>query len=140
MTGVDLSKEELKIAKEENSKSEFLKADLRKLPFKDEVFDGVWAHASLLHLEKDCDVEKALSEFNRVLKSGGILHILVIEKGSVKRASEERFFHYFDKGELRVIVEMAGFLIEKMYHYPDSLVHPERKLNINWLVCLAKKW
>lgn len=50
----------------------FQVADAYKLPFPDNSFDAVFAHAVLWHLREP---EKALSEIRRVLRAGGIVGI-----------------------------------------------------------------
>lgn len=86
-------------------------ADVRKVDildlscFHDEFFDGIWANAVLLHLEKK-DLPKALSGLYRILKKGGKLFVglktgqgskLVIDKLSQK----ERFFSFFEPEEIK---------------------------------------
>jgi ubiquinone/menaquinone biosynthesis C-methylase UbiE len=46
--------------------------DAREIPFRPAIFDGVWAYASLLHLQK-ADVPLALAEAFRILRPGGVL-------------------------------------------------------------------
>lgn len=53
VTGVDLSKKLLEIAKNRVPQVKFLKQDLRKLKFPSNHFDGIWACASLLHLKRE---------------------------------------------------------------------------------------
>jgi SAM-dependent methyltransferase len=48
--------------------------DARRLPVATGCVDGVWAKASLLHLQRD-DVARALTEVRRILRPGGILFV-----------------------------------------------------------------
>ena len=48
-----------------------LLADGHQLPFKDEVFDGVWIQAVLEHV---LEPDKVVSEIHRVLRAGGIVY------------------------------------------------------------------
>ncbi len=78
ITGVDMSDEALEKAKENikaanlEDKINLLKADARSLPFEDETFDIVINEAMLTMLSNK-DKEKALNEYYRVLKKGGVL-------------------------------------------------------------------
>ena len=54
---------------------EYPKMDARKLPFKDETFDEVFAHWVLEHFAWR-ELPDLLKEWKRVLKKGGILHIV----------------------------------------------------------------
>ncbi|OGG62985.1 hypothetical protein A2952_02845 [Candidatus Kaiserbacteria bacterium RIFCSPLOWO2_01_FULL_59_34] len=51
VVGVDLSEGLLDIARKNNPDVEYIKADFLELPFPGSKFIGVWAHASLVHLE-----------------------------------------------------------------------------------------
>lgn len=78
VTGVDAKKEVLDIAKEnikkENieNKVKLINADARVLPFDDESFDIVINEAMLTMLN-NTDKQKAMNEYYRVLKKGGLL-------------------------------------------------------------------
>jgi ubiquinone/menaquinone biosynthesis C-methylase UbiE len=67
VTGLDLSEGLLKIAKEYCPEATFVQGDIRKLPFPDKSFDGVFACASILHMEKS-QLPIVLKETKRVLK------------------------------------------------------------------------
>lgn len=73
VTGVDLSKEMLAIAKRKAPQAEYSLADVERLPFGDASFDAVtcaFGVRNFVHLEQ------GLSEMLRVLKPGGRMVIL----------------------------------------------------------------
>src|SRR5579859_2041110 len=76
VVGLDLSHGLLEEAKKRYPACEFREGSFLGIPYENSMFDGIWAQASLVHLETIRDVEKAMSEFGRVLKVGGILHVL----------------------------------------------------------------
>ena len=53
-----------------------VQGDARRLPFGDGAVAGVWASASLLHLDRD-DAQRALGEARRVLRPAGLLFVSV---------------------------------------------------------------
>jgi len=59
-----------KNATEQGLQVEALVADAERLPFEDESFDLVLGHAVLHHIP---DLERAFSEFHRVLRPGGVI-------------------------------------------------------------------
>ena len=59
---------------------EFVQGNVYDLPFPDESFDGVFAHALLQHLQ---DPVRALKEMRRVLKPGGIVGVRDDDRGSL---------------------------------------------------------
>lgn len=73
VTGVDLSKEMLEVAKLKVKGAEFMVADAEHLPFADNTFDAVtcaFGVRNFVHLEQ------GLNEMLRVLKPGGTMVIL----------------------------------------------------------------
>ncbi len=143
VTGLDISEGLLKIAKEKNPGISFIKGDFRALPFEDEKFDGVWAHAALVHLESIEDVRKSLQEFYRILSDNGILHIYVkAQTGNKKTAVvtddvslHDRFFRYYTKDEMKEYLEDLGFKIRQMVMEED--LHGRKE--VKWISIFAEK-
>lgn len=75
---IDLSKGMIEEARKRVPEGNFMRMDMTDLKFEDSSFDGIWCCASLLHLN-EAEAEKAISEFARVLKKGGILFVSVKE-------------------------------------------------------------
>ncbi|WDV44312.1 class I SAM-dependent methyltransferase [Clostridiaceae bacterium M8S5] len=48
--------------------------DMRELPFENESFGAVYSWNSIFHMKK-IDIEKAINEMKRVLKSGGLMYV-----------------------------------------------------------------
>jgi len=143
VTGIDLSLELLKIAKNKTPNVTFLNIDLRSLPFEANSFDGIWACASLLHLHYR-EAEKVLKDFYTFLRIGGTLFVFV-KVGSGEHESFEpstpgipRMFAFYDTKRLTDAVKKAGFSIVDMYSYDEGtrFAHLKGKW---WLVCFAKK-
>jgi ubiquinone/menaquinone biosynthesis C-methylase UbiE len=115
--GVDLSDGLLNIARKRNPDTEYLKADFRDLPLEDESFDGVFSHASLVHLETVRDVKQSLREFCRVLKRDGLLLVKVKTQTGEKEtdvvsdslSKHDRFFRYYQPERLNDLLAEAGF-------------------------------
>jgi len=128
--GIDFSKNMLEQAKKycnkENVKIKLKKADMRKLPFKDNYFDICLFVVSLHHLENNR--EKALKELYRVLKKDGIALLAVWNKWQLrflfskkdtfipwnqKEKKHYRYYHLFNYFELRTLIKKSGFRIIK---------------------------
>lgn len=147
VTGVDLSKGLLAVAREKFPTVTFVEGDLLDLPFEDMSFDGVWSNTSLLHLETVSDVKQALSEMYRVLKTQGTLHVVVkaqtgADKTAVvsdKLSGHERFFQYFTVDEMKGLLREAGFkiVLDKEYSETDTIPHGRPEVKLIW--CLACK-
>ena len=138
--GIDLSSTLLKIAKQEVLKGKFFKMDVLDLKFPKEYFDGIWADAVLLHLERK-DIPKVLKGFYRVLKKSGALYVSVKHGRGAKFVREKpftdymRFYTYFSKTEMEEFFKKAGFGIIKSKFLPDDLRRP----GVKWVSILASK-
>lgn len=69
----------------------------------DEVFDGIWACASLVHLEKD-ELPGIIKKISRALKPDGIFYMSV-HKGDFEGIRNQRFFAEYTKKELKQLFE-----------------------------------
>ena len=117
VTGVDFSKEMLKIAKRIAPKAKFILQDISRLEIK-EKFDGVWCSFVLLHSRKK-DIFSILKKIRRLLKKNGVLFVATRE-GAGERIEPEHlnkklkmFETFFRTEELEKIVKLAGFKILK---------------------------
>lgn len=143
VTGLDASEGLIEVAKKKSLDIEFLVGNFLNLPFQDETFDGVWSHASLVHLDTIEDVKSALSEFYRVLKIDGYLYVYVKKQNGEKKtavvsdtlSNHDRFFRYYTEEELQALLEESGFTITEVKTEED--VHGRNE--VTWLKLLAKK-
>lgn len=73
--GVDLNEEFVRLSRRntQNLNVSVLRANLCHLPFASGSFDGLWACASLVHLQ-DEEASRALGEFARVTKPSSIVY------------------------------------------------------------------
>lgn len=147
VTGLDISDGLLRVARRDFPHLTFVEGNLFALPFSEESFDGAWSNASLLHLETIENVSTALREVYRVLKKGGIFHILVkAQTGTEKTAivadtlsQHDRFFHYFTTDELSQLLQEAGFAIihTKQYNETETIRGGRPEVELIWV--LAQK-
>ena len=110
VVSVDRSMAMLKLAR---TMSDFqVCADMRALPFRSA--DGIWACASLLHLERE-DVKPALVAFKEALTEDGALHLSVkagIGGGLESEAfNYPRWFTYWIRDEIDQTLVDAGFRV-----------------------------
>ncbi len=104
------------------------------LDYTDE-FDGVWACASLLHVERE-KLPAILRKINKALKPGGILY-MSFKYGETTRKKEGRLFTDMTEKDLFFLCnESNGFELEDYYITAD--VRLERS-DEKWLNIIAKK-
>lgn len=120
VTGIDLSRNMIKAAKEKCVNATFHVMNMEKLEFTDETFDGIWANSSLLHISKK-NIPKVLGEVYRILKVGGIFY-LSLKQGDGERivsdqryTETEKFFSYFRAEEMETLLKEAGLVITESY-------------------------
>ncbi len=144
--GIDLSAELIALCKNANPNINFKVADMRNLPFGDNYFNGIWAHASLVHMKTKEDVHKSFKEFARVLKDNGKIHVTVKKKEKKQteyaiepKTGELRYFRYFSKEEIVGIIESAGFATDSVDVYNEFARNGTGRKNTNWIYVLAHK-
>jgi ubiquinone/menaquinone biosynthesis C-methylase UbiE len=134
VVGADLSAGMLAQAKQ-HGVGQLLRVDMRRLPFADDSFGGVWCSASLLHLPKQ-DAPGALAEMHRVLAPGGPL-MLAIQQGDGEAwetwpyGTVERFFARYQPDEIARLLTEAGFTVVER--------HAELTPTRHWLRLLATR-
>ncbi|MBI4093117.1 MAG: class I SAM-dependent methyltransferase [Candidatus Kerfeldbacteria bacterium] len=137
--GFDLSDDLLAIARKNNPAVTFTQGDMRKPPYKDRLFDGVFAKASLLHIPKS-EISSVLAEVIRILKPRGLVHIAV-KKGQGEQEETEsdygysytRFFSYWAMDELVNVLQNAGL---KVTNKTETLSNSGKT---TWLKIIAQK-
>lgn len=134
--GVDLSRPLLQYARRMSPGLALVQADIRRLPYHIESFDGVWAAASLIHLPKSA-VRIGLKELAMLVKPGGVLTATFVHgRGSGLRHSgwiPGRFMSRWYKQELACAVVRAGWTILQL----TTVSNQERKGR--WLNLMARR-
>lgn len=72
---IEYQQSNIESAKRNYPQLNIVKGDIRKLPFADLEFDVILDLSTLDHIPEE-DIEKALKEYNRVLKDGGYLLLI----------------------------------------------------------------
>jgi ubiquinone/menaquinone biosynthesis C-methylase UbiE len=111
--------------------------DFTDLPFADNSFDGVWAYTSLLHVSKK-EMNKVFAEIKRVLKSGGIFGLGMIEgEEELYRESsgvnQPRWFSFYKKEEIEKLLVGDNFEIVYFEEFK-----PRTKNYLNFIAKLKK--
>ncbi|MDP2641581.1 MAG: class I SAM-dependent methyltransferase [Candidatus Yanofskybacteria bacterium] len=141
VTGIDFSEKMLEIAKQEVPSGEFLVLDLKDADMLEDLFEGIFMQAVLLHIPKK-DVAEHLRKLTGRLKEGGYLSIAVKEKKpdgveeEIKTENDygysyERFFSYYTVEEIESHMRTLGLTIV------FSEVRPSGKTN--WVEVIGKK-
>ena len=113
VSSIDISQEAIKFARLRGIKTK--RASVTKIPFRSNSFDLVVSIDVVYHKAVKND-ERAISEFFRVLKPGGILIIRVPANNWI-RTKHDKHVHTrqrYNIKELKVKLQKEGFLIKKL--------------------------
>jgi ubiquinone/menaquinone biosynthesis C-methylase UbiE len=114
-------------------------ADFLRLPFAAEVFDGIWAMATLLHVPRT-HLSSVLSEIKRVLKPESVLFISVKKGHGRKRDANSRYFEFYQMEEWLDRLEKAGFAIMKAEEVLETrTIQTGNSQHVTWIQCLAQR-
>jgi SAM-dependent methyltransferase len=95
-------------------------------------FDGIWACASLLHLESN----KLVDVFNkcyRALKDNGVMYVS-FKYGEFAGIIDDRYFTYLVEESFINIINQTKFKIDKLWITEDKL-----NRDVKWLNVILKK-
>ena len=137
LAGIDIAHNQLKNASILNPNLVFAEMNLLSLGFKNEVFDGVWANALLIHVNH-ADIKQAVRELYRVLKPKGIGYIsFKIAEVKPKQDLRSATFYYSLEEMLEVSYEV-GFEVVDSYEYNEN-ERVKRDRQVRWGVLFLRK-
>lgn len=90
IVGIDISQSCIDLAKSFNPEIEFRVMDMMNTTFENNFFDGIISFYSIIYTPKRC-IYKIFSEFNRILKIGGCL-LIVVKKGSFEGVIDDNWY------------------------------------------------
>lgn len=121
--GVDIAPEALRLARRRGL-DRLLRASIEALPFPDASFDLLTSFDVLYHLQVGDD-QRALAEFRRVLRPGGLAIVRVPAHNWLRGAHDHAVHtrHRYSRRELAEKLRAAGFQIERI-SYANGLLFP----------------
>ena len=103
--------------------------DFHNLPYA-EMFDGIWACASLLHSN---DLPLAFDNLYKALKVGGYIY-LSMKYGNSTSIENGRFYQYINEEKLKELCKNSNLSIVEIYNSEDLL-----KRNNGWINAVLTK-
>ena len=115
-TGIDLSKEMIKIAKRDNPTGKLIVKDMRKLDFPENSYDGIFCFFSLIHIQKN-EVNSVMKKLSNILKHNGKI-LIAIQEGENEvfvdttfLPGKKIFLDLFSEQEIKILLEHNRFKI-----------------------------
>lgn len=133
VTSVDASEEMVRLSSElTGQKTQYLK--MQDIEFKNQ-FNGIWACASLLHVDED-STEDVLSNLGKALKTDGCLYASY-KYGNGTLIKGDRLFNNYDESTFEGVVDNVIELEIETYWITKDL-RPDR-IDEKWLNVILKK-
>ncbi|HVF91341.1 MAG TPA: methyltransferase domain-containing protein [Blastocatellia bacterium] len=135
--GIDISPAMVEQARKLNPGIKFQQGDMLKLDVEDEAWGAIAAFYSIINIPRD-DVLPALSELNRVLRTGGLL-LLAFHLGEETIHMEEWWgedvsldFNFFRPEEVEGYLKTAGFVVKEVIEREpyEGVEYPSRRAYI----------
>jgi ubiquinone/menaquinone biosynthesis C-methylase UbiE len=135
VVGVDVSREQLRLARTSAPEVTFVEADFSELDFAADTFDAVTAFYSIMHVPRDRHLE-LFGKVLRWLKPGGLFLASLSTIGGPDRKENwlgvEMFFSGFDAETNRRLVQEAGF--ELLVDDVIRMTEPEGETAFFWVL------
>jgi hypothetical protein len=126
VTGIDISKRMVEIARFENPDKEILHADIVDHELGQNKYKGIWSRGALHHIENQ-ELDKVFKKISDALVEGGIFYMIVregegesVEVDKKDYGDVERFYHFFNEKELSERAQKAGLTVLKVDHQQRS--------------------
>lgn len=129
-TLLDGSAEMCKLA-EIHTDKEVLQMTFKEIDF-DQVFDGIWACASLLHVPK-AQIDEIMTKVTAALKPGGVLY-MSFRYGEGEEIRGQRFFHDYTEESAYTMIRQHHLKSVDIWQTEDA-----RSREDIWLNILVKK-
>ena len=99
-----------------------------------ELYDGIWACASLLHVDLD-DLPDVLLRLHNLLKENGVLYAS-FKYGSGERYKGKRYFCDLTEKDCRKLIEGTGFTVKEIFLTHDVR---EGRSHERWVNVIAER-
>ena len=113
VTGIDFSKNMLKLARKNVPKAKFLLKDMTELDLESDSFNGLTAFYSIIHVPREKHFS-LFQSFHRILKPEGIMLICLGPdewEATDKYYGTEMFWSHYDPKKSTQLLKKAGFEI-----------------------------
>lgn len=107
------------------------------LDLPDQLFDGIFANASLIHVPA-AEMVRVLTDLQQSLVPGGAIVMSLARgdgEGFADRPTGRRYTAYWEYSAIAPLIEQAGFVIDHHYYRPPGLPQAMQ----SWLAIVAKR-
>jgi ubiquinone/menaquinone biosynthesis C-methylase UbiE len=139
--GIDLSENMLKKARQKTDEINWLKGHAESIPLKNNFVDIITSFFSVHHFS---NIDKAISEFHRILKNDGMVFLVIISHEQMRNSLEYKFFPELLEYDIRRVpsIELIesvfvknGFLVKV-----NTLLYESRKIDADYLRMVESRY
>lgn len=137
--GLDMSAKLLELARKNYPTISFVQGDLHQMQFADNSFEGIFANASLVHVESLEEFIEILMEFKRVLVLSGVGFVKVKQKTQMPEKqlfNEQRQFFYFLPNDILSALDSVGL---QLIRIESNIPSKSRGKDVLWIHTFLKK-
>lgn len=121
--------------------SEYINQDVQYMKFDElddtEIYDGIWACSSILHIEKE-ELPNILNKMINALKDGGVIYTS-FKIGTGYEIKEGKYYNYITRDEMQEVLSKVDSSV-KIIDYFETLPSTKRKaVNTIWGNFIIKK-
>ncbi len=135
--GLELSKELATIARRVSGVPVTV-GDLRQPPVELQELDGIWAMASLLHLDRG-EVTEALARLRELLVPGGVFFASVKRGSGIVQDQDGRWFTLHDEDGWAKNLAAAGFDLLEIIGEPPASASATSSVAPGWVSSIARR-
>lgn len=122
--------------------SEYINQDVQCMKFDElddtEIYDGIWACSSILHIEKE-ELPNILNKMINALKGGGVIYTS-FKIGTGYEIKEGKYYNYITRDEMQEVLSKVDSSV-KIIDYFETLPSTKRKaVNTIWGNFIIKKY
>lgn len=96
-----------------------------------DMFDGIWACASLLHIKKS-DMKRVLGDLLRVLNPQGVLYASW-KYGEGERTENGKYYSDYDENQIRDLLDLSEI------KYKIWISYDQTRIDVRWINLIAYK-
>lgn len=130
--GIDFSKEQIKLAKQNVPNAHFFCQDMTELDFPDESLDGICSYYAIIHIPRE-EHEALFVNFHRMLRTGGVALLCLGAEDLIDDIEEDflgtrMYWSHYNSDTYLKMLKKCGFRTIWAKHIADEICEDSKHL------------